>query len=239
MTAVGPRVAALVALALASPGCPIPGDGELGEETREVAAFEGLEVFDDFTVAVAVDAGGAMTPTVTLRGDANLVPFVYSEVHSGTHLSLAFKPTQEVAPTTPPEVEVTTATLTSLYVEDASRVSVAGASGDLTLKVVGEASAEVEGALGAVEARAEGAGSLVLRGTGASLVVAQRGLGTIDGGALAVAGDAEVTIDGGGDVIVCASGEVRGEIPRGRLVLVCPPARIVVEVGVMGSLEGP
>lgn len=238
MEAVARRVAAPLVLALAALGCPIAGDGSIREETREVEAFEGLEVFDDFVVEVEVDAEAA-TATATVRADANLLRYVYTEGRSGTHLSLAFKPTQEVVPTAPPAVKVVTATLTSLYVEDASAVTIAGASGDLALKAAGEASAEVEGALAAAGAEAEGAGSLVLRGTAASLVAAQHGGGTIDGGALMVAGDAEVTIDGGGDVIVCASGEVRGEIARGRLVLACPPARIVVEVGVLGALEGP
>ena len=215
-------------------GCPIGGDGALAEETRALGEFSALEVFDGFAVEVWVEAEAA--PSITVRGDENLLPRFYTEVRPGTHLSVALQPTREVRPTTRPEALLVTPRLTSVYAEDDSRVTIAGAAGDLTVKTAGSATVAVEGSLGAATATALEAGGGTWTGSAGSLTVTLTGTGAIDAGGLTVAGDAEVTISGGGTATICALGEVRGVVTRGTLRLACTPAQVTVEVGPEGAV---
>ena len=85
------RVALLPGLALA---CTLKGDGEPGLMTREVAVFDAVEVFDNFTVTLAVDTTMAAPEAIELKfsGDSNALGRLFAAVHEADTLSVGVDP---------------------------------------------------------------------------------------------------------------------------------------------------
>lgn len=206
---------ALLAL-LALVACPIPGDGVLTEERRQLPDFERLQVFDGFQLAVEVDPEAA--PEITLRGDRNLLARFQAEPSGEGQLSVSFAANRELRPGIIPAADLRAPPFGGLYIADDAAVALDGELAHLHLHTADEAAAE-------------------LRGAAASIEIDHHSDGEIDAGQLIIAGDAEVEIDGGGRLLLCVRGALTGRVDRGELRLTCAPTSVDLQVGPEGALR--
>jgi len=202
----------LLALVLLG-ACPIPGDGELAEERRALPDFERLQVFDGFQVDLEIDPGSA--PEITLRGERNLLPRYQAEPSGEGQLSLSFAANRELRPSIAPAAELRAPALRGLYIEDDAALTLTGELAHLHLHAADQA-------------------DVALQGGAASIQIDHRSDGQIDAGQFIIAGDAEILVDGGGRLLLCVHGELRGRVDRGELRLTCAPTSVRLYVGPSG-----
>jgi len=220
--------------------CPIVGDGELTSETRTIDdPIRRIEVFDGLAVDVAVDPELALGATLEVRGDANLIDRIITELHSTDVLGLGLTATSETRPSTAPEVRVATSSVDEAYVS-ASTLTIQGLiGGELTLDGREGSTIEALGTLEAIHADLQDDSALTLEGAVATLALVTADAATVDASAL-TAGDLTLEHDSSGNVRLCASGTIRGTLTgAGDLVLLCAPTSIEVDVLGDGSIVEP
>lgn len=217
------RTLAIVSLAIALSACSafaegswdiVRGNGTIRLESRDVAAFTGIQ--NDGSGLVRFTTGAVRQ--VTVETDANILPYIRTEVRGGT-LVLGMEPGASINPTR---------LVYRITAPDLRSVAIAG-SGDIRLEspiaadrfdVSIAGSGDVEGDVTADEVSVEirGSGSVSLAGTATSGRFEIYGSGDIDVGNLAVE-DARAVIRGSGsvtlevsrtlDVDIAGSGDVR------------------------------
>jgi hypothetical protein len=173
----------LVALTVALAGCgalasSVQGTGKQAAEKRNMPAFERIDIAGETDVTVA-----SGEPTVTVRGDDNLIPEVVTEVDDGT---LLIDERQRLDPRAGLIVEVTTPRLSGATLHG---------SGNLTARDVGG---------GTFTADLSGSGALQASGQVQQVDLTVSGSGKADLGGLA-AQAATVEASGSGDALVQVS----------------------------------
>lgn len=140
-------------LALVLTGCTT-GSGTLGQETRDLAGFDAIDVGNAFQVTVQVGPPAKLE----LRGDDNVVPKVRAEVVDSTlHLEL----TGRVVTKLPLEAIITLPSLVELDAGGASTVTVGGIAGEhLEVDVSGASRALLGGTVDELDAEISGASTL-------------------------------------------------------------------------------
>lgn len=147
-----PRTVILVLL-LAATACT-RGSGIPGSETRELGAFEGVEVHGALGVTVTVGS----TVHMEISGDDNIVPLVRSEVRGST---LVLDLPGRISTELPLQVVLATPALGQLDVEGASTVDVTGVSGSaLEVDVSGASTVSLAGEVESLDAEVSGASQL-------------------------------------------------------------------------------
>lgn len=212
------RVALLPTLALA---CTLRGDGGLLEEERIVAYFDVVEVFDDFAVTLRVDAGAVAgeTQRIAVRGDANAMDRLFTQVHAEATLSVNVDPNHLTSLTATPELSARLPALTRVYATDASVLEISGAGEALALELHGDAALTLEGAEAvALDVVAADAAALTLAGAGPTLTLTTSGAATVDAREFTAA---SVTVDaqGDGEVLVCSTGPAQIDGPGAKFVV--------------------
>lgn len=198
------RAALLPGLALA---CTLHGNGEPGEETRSLPVFDAVEVFDNFTVTLAVDATMAAPEAidVQLRGDANALERLFAAVHAEDTLSVAVDPNTLTELDLAPALSAVVPALKRVYAEDRAALAVSGAREALAVELHESASMTVQAEEAvAVDVIADGDAGLELRGQGPSLNIVSSGNVMIDASAF-VAEEVRVEHQGEGEILVCAT----------------------------------
>ena len=226
---------------LCAGGCPIVGDGDLTIETRTIDdPIRRIEVFDGLAVDVALDPELAQGVHLEVRGDANLMERIITELHSTDVLGLGLTATSETRPSTAPEVSVATASVAEAYVSGASTLTLQGLiSGDLTLDGRDRSTIEALGALETINADLRDGSALTLEGAVATVALVTADAATVDASAL-TAGDVTLEHGSSENVRLCASGTISGSITgSGDLVLLCAPASIEVDLLGHGSIVEP
>jgi hypothetical protein len=187
--------------------CTLRGDGEPAEETRVVAYFDAVEVFDQFEATLRVDPSLPRGDTIALRvrGDANAFERLLTGVHAVDTLSAGVDPNELQRLSLPPELDATVPALTRVYVDDDARAVVTGAEGEVSLAASARGVLVVEGArAAALTVVAAEAAEVVLAGEGPTLTLTTGGSARVDARGFAAAA---VTVDaqGSGEVVVCSA----------------------------------
>jgi hypothetical protein len=186
--------AALIALGLT--GCILRGSGTAMTDTREVAAFDSIEVGGAFELIVHVDPAAAQR--VEVSGDDNIVPEVTTSV-SGGELEIAIDHGM-VRPKLDMKVEVWVASLAGLEASGASDITVEGLHGEaFEIELSGASDSRFSGAVDRFEIELSGASDLDARELHAKIVDLE----------LSGAGDAEVWASERLDAEVSGAGNVR------------------------------
>lgn len=223
------RVAPLPGLALAcTVACTLKGDGELGQETRSVPVFDAVEVFDNFTVKLAVDTTMAAPEAIELKlsGDSNALGRLFAAVHAVDTLSVAVDPNTLTELDLGPTLSARVPALRRVYAEDAGVLQVSGARETLEIELHESASLTVQGEASlAVEVIAEDDAALTIAGQGPSLNIVSSGDVTIDASAFA-AEAVRVEHQGDGEILVCATATiVKFGAGASKVKLVCSESR--------------
>ncbi len=176
-------LAAAFALLLCSPACRTSvslGNGEQGDgvaksETREIPAFDSIEV--DGTVKL--DFATGPLDKLSITGDENLLPLVSTTV---TGTKLVVHETKAVHSKTPLVVTVHSPTLTRLDAAGISRVIATGLHGaTFTYTSSGVSNAELTGQVDSLEVQTGGTGEVHAAGlTAKQAHVAISGAGTVE-----------------------------------------------------------
>lgn len=195
------RAATLLLLAVASACSPeIQGSGVLREETRNLAAFAGVEVDDPIIVSIAIGP----EQRVRVSGDSNVVAELETTVRTDPVRQLPVlevRVTDEFTVVHPLRLDVTIPELRLVRAEDAAIVDVSGAGG---------ATLAVEASDGSV-VRLAGPGGARLD---VSLSGGEGQGARLDASAYPVS-SATVALTGGARATVRASGEVTGTAAPG------------------------
>jgi hypothetical protein len=188
----------LAFVAISAPGCAMParGSGTPATETREVEAFEHIDLSGAFEVVVHVDPSGERK--LTLTADDNLLDQVVTRVR-GVELEISLVDFATVMPKTPMRVEIWTPSLTAIDASGATEIAVDGLYGPrFVLEASGASEAILRGAVDRLEVDISGAGELDARALAAKQV-------EID---LSGAGEAVVSASESLDVDISGAGEV-------------------------------
>ncbi len=221
--------------------CPRIGDGELGEQTRVISeAVRELEVLDGLQVVVNSDPNAPEGATLVLRTDSNLLDRVITEVHSGDVLGVGIEATSESKPTLGIEIDISTPGLHRIFAAGTSQLELRDHVGELlTVRARDQATIRAAGESDVLTVEAHQDALIELTGASQSIDLQTADAATIDGSALTVV-DAEIRHGSSGEIRLCASGTIRGEVRgQGSLVLLCPPTSLEVEVLGEGGIQGP
>jgi hypothetical protein len=217
------RTLVIAALALTLSACSAPaagtwdivrGNGTVRLESREVAAFTGIA--NQGSGLVRFSQGP--TRQVTVESDANILPYLETEVRDGvlvlrTRPGLSINPTRLVFRITAPE-------LRTIEIQGSGdfRLETPLAADRLEIEIEGSGSAGCEIDVGTVVAGIDGSGSITLRGAARLAEFTINGSGSIEAGNLSSV-DARAVIQGSGsvtleatrtlDVEISGSGDVR------------------------------
>lgn len=195
--------------------CTLHGDGQSGEQSRELPFFDVVEVFDDFTVALAVDPGlpAGEKIRVEVRGDANALDRLFTQVHAEDTLAVNVDPNHLTQLSLVPELRARVPGLTRVYATDASVLEVSGAREALALELHGSAALTLRDAQAlTLDVVAADAAALTLVGSGPALALATSGAATVDARGFAAE---TVTVDaqGSGEVRVCSASAAKIDGP--------------------------
>jgi hypothetical protein len=217
------RTLVIAALALALSACSalaagtwdfVRGNGTVRLESREVAAFTGIA--NQGSGLVRFSQGPSRQ--VTVESDANILPYVETEVRNGvlvlrTRPGISINPTRLVFRITAPE-------LRTIEVQGSGdvRVETTLEADRLEIEIEGSGSVGCEIDVSTVAAGIDGSGSITLRGVARLAELVINGSGSIEAGNLSSV-DARVVIRGSGgvtieatrtlDVEISGSGDVR------------------------------
>lgn len=160
------RTPTLAFLALLGASACTTGSGTLGQETREVAGFDAIDLEGPFRATIEVGSpGGAEGPSATtleLRGDDDVVPKVRAEVQGSTlHLSLPGR----VVTKLPLEAIVRVPSLVELDASGAATVVVSGLEGErLEVDASGASRVSLAGRVDALDLEVSGASAVEAQG---------------------------------------------------------------------------
>ena len=178
---IGMAVIALLAIsgcdgALQGAGPPVKGSGVTKEETRDLPAFDEVEVNSTFEAKVVIGP----VPSVTLNVEENLLPLVKTEVKDG-RLFVSFEGGRNVRPTKPTKVDIVVPSLDFLGANGASKVIASvGECKSLAVESGGASSIEVDGlASDSVGVKANGSSRVILKGRGVRLAVDASGASSV------------------------------------------------------------
>jgi len=197
-------IALLPGLALA---CTLTGNGELGQETRSFAVFDAVEVFDDFTVTLAVDTTMTVADAIEVEftGDANALGRLFAAVHAVDTLSVGVDPNHLTELALGPTMSARMPALRRDHAEDASTITVTGAREALEIELHEAASLTVQAeAATAIDVIADDDAVLAITGEGPSLNIVSSGNVMIDASKFTAAA-VRVEHQGDGEVLVCAT----------------------------------
>jgi hypothetical protein len=174
---------AVLALLLCAPACRtsvslgngVQGDGVAKSETREIPAFDSIEV--DGTVKL--DFATGPLDKLSITGDENLLPLISTTV---TGTKLVVHETKAVHSKTPLVVSVHSPTLTRIDAAGISGVIATGLHGaSFTYTSSGVSNAELTGQVDSLEVQAGGTGEVHAAGlTAKQAHVAISGAGTVE-----------------------------------------------------------
>lgn len=205
-----PVLASVLSLGVA--GCGVNGSGVAKEETRQVAAFDRVDIGGVATLELTV--GGA--PSLSVRGDDNIVPLIETTVVGGV---LHITQQKDVKPHVELVVRATAPSLASVDASGATHVVVKGAGG------------------GTLALDASGASHLDVAGTAAALQVKASGAAHVDASAVD-GGDVTVDASGAANVTVHAKGALRVDASGAASVSYAgEPTSIVQDVSAAASLK--
>jgi hypothetical protein len=140
------------------------GSGNLITDTRQVEAFDGIDVSGAINLDVVVDPAAARSVTVTY--DDNVIAHVVTRVQDTT-LIIELDGNFNLTGNADRTVSVTTPELASMNASGATDVTVSGSTTSLTLDVSGASSIDLGGLTVAdVALNASGASSVVVAATG-------------------------------------------------------------------------
>jgi hypothetical protein len=177
-------------------GCSLRGSGTAMTESRDVEAFETIEIGGAFELLVHVDPTAAQR--VEISGDDNIVPVVTTTV-SGGELDIQIGHGM-VRPKLELRVEVWVPSLTALEASGASDITVEGLHGEsFELDLSGASETSLRGAVDRFEVDISGASDLDARELHAKVVELE----------LSGAGDAEVWASDRLDADISGAGNVR------------------------------
>jgi hypothetical protein len=189
-----PILAALVAVGLT--GCSLRGSGTPLTESRDVEAFESIEVGGAFELVVHVDPTAKQR--VEVSGDDNIVPEVTTTV-SGQELEIGIQHNL-VRPKLDMKVEIWVPALTGLEAGGASDITVEGLHGEtFDLDLSGASDSSFAGSVDHFEVDLSGAGDLDARELHAKVVDLE----------LSGAGEADVWASDRLDAEISGAGNVR------------------------------
>lgn len=183
------------------------GNGVAATEQRAVASTMGVDVSGSLPVAVQVGQAASLS----VQGDANLLPLIRTEVKDGV---LRIWSEHRLHSTTPIKIVYTTPHLNEVKAGGASRVEVQGLSGNaLEVRRSGSARLRLEGQVVHLTARSSGSGSVDATGLSSSTVDArlsgssQLRLGNIQGdfARFALSGSSTASASGSVRSLVSAS----------------------------------
>lgn len=216
----------------------IRGDGRVVQEAREVPGFSAFEIGG----AMRATVGYAEEPSLSIRADENLLPYIKSEVMDG-RLVVRTEAPGGLSPTEPIQVTALSPRLEEVRAQGASQVRAAVTPGETTV-------VEAHGA-SEVEVREIDAGSLTLQATGASTVkVAGRarsadltvaGASTLEAADLAIE-SVQLSVSGASSASLRASSSIRGDVSGASTATVVgsPSIREVAATGASSiSYDGP
>jgi hypothetical protein len=189
------RVATVV-LGLTLVGCSLRGSGTAMTQSRDVEAFESIEIGGAFELIVHVDPSA--TQRVEVSGDDNIVPEVTTTVSAG-ELDIQIE-NGIVRPKLDLRVEVWVPSLTELEASGASDITVEGLHGErFELDLSGASETTLRGIVDRFEVDSSGASDLDARELHAKIVALE----------LSGAGNAEVWASDRLDADVSGAGNVR------------------------------
>ena len=192
-------------------GPAVAGSGTSATQARSVAAFDRIDIRGDYDVVVRV--GGARA--VSLEGDDNLLPFVRTEVRSGTlHIDSA----EDLRPRAGIRIEIGVEALQGVHsggssdiairevrapsfdvnVSGSSELAATGEFGDLSTSISGSGEIRMQGTADEIDGRVSGSGELDLvdvRARRARIDVSGSG-----GATLNVSERLDASVSGSGDV---------------------------------------
>jgi len=138
----------------------LKGNGKQASETRTLKAVKELDVSGALTVLVSIGS----TPSLSVSGDENLLPYVVTE-QQGERLVIHTQ--RQLSPREPIKVTVVMPALSYLKHTGSGRLEVAGlAGGDLQLEATGSGETQIGGKVASLSARLVGSGDV----TGQQLV---------------------------------------------------------------------
>lgn len=177
-------------------GCSLRGSGTPMTESRDIEAFDSIEIGGAFELIVHVDP--TATQRVEVSGDDNIVPEVTTKV-SGGELDIEIGAAM-VRPKLDMKIEVWVPALTGLEASGASDITVAGLHGErFDLDLSGASETTLRGEVDLFEVDLSGASDLDARELHAKIVALE----------LSGAGDAEVWASDRLDADVSGTGDVR------------------------------
>lgn len=197
--------------------CSVRGSGTPATETREVEAFESIDIGGAYKLTVHVDPQNP-EHKLEIRGDDNIVPLVRTVVE-GDNLEVDFDVNKMVRPKLELELEAWVPKLSAIDVSGAAEIEITGLHGSsFEVDLSGATDTTLSGAVDHFEVDISGAGELKARELKAKEV-------DLD---LSGSGEAEVYASDRLEVEVSGSGEVRywGE-----------PGEVGQEVSGSGSVE--
>jgi hypothetical protein len=190
--------AAVLALSsLSLVGCSLRGSGTAMTESRDVEAFDSIEIGGAFELIVHVDP--TATQRVEVSGDDNIVPEVTTTV-SGGELDIEFERNGMVRPKLDLRVEIWVPSLAGVEASGASEITVEGLHGErFELDLSGASDTNLRGSVDLFEVDISGASDLDARELHAKNVELE----------LSGAGNAEVWASDRLDADVSGAGNVR------------------------------
>lgn len=235
------RTLAIAGLAIALAACSalaegswdfVRGNGTVRLESREVAAFTGIEVAGSGLVRFTVGAERQLT----VETDANILPYIRTEVRGGV-LVLSVEPGVSINPTRL-VFRVTAPDLRSIAIAGSGDVRAESPIETRRFDVSIAGSGDVEGDITADEVSVEirGSGSVSLAGAADSGRFEIYGSGDIELEDLAV-GDARIVIRGSGSVTLTATRTLDVDIAGSGDVHFHGDARVTVRDVGSGDLE--
>lgn len=196
-------LAAAAVLAGALAGCEpyVQGNGVYHQEQRPIGAFTGVHVGSGIEATVTA---GAPSGSVTVSGDANVVPYIEAQVRTEAGREVLFLQVSRVfSGTIPPRAVIETPALEYAFATEGAKV---------TAKRVAGAAFEVV---------ADRGSNVVLEGAGnpaGESIDVRLGTGALLNASAYVSGGATVQLSGGSIARLHSDGAVNGTVTGGSLV---------------------
>jgi hypothetical protein len=187
-------------------GPGVQGSGVIKEETREVTAFSGIDVGSAFSATVAIGS----KPSLTLRGDDNILPLVETEVRDGVLVARIKKDTN-YGTRNPIRLTITAPRIESIKACDATKVNATlGQSKSLKIEAADASTVEVAGIDSeAIELKARDASRVTLAGRAKGMTLTVSDASTIKAADLPVE-SVSAKVSDASKAEVRASGSIAG-----------------------------